>query len=124
MDDELCLDKINCHLPESATRLGSCKHCGAKKWNILGDQESGYVLSEDGGKNCLTRDEKKAKMGKCDDGYTAMTLQFATRDDIKTMESPGARLITAASDGGEYADWGLGGVESRAEGWVAPPRRK
>ena len=50
VEDELCLDKINCHLPESATRLGSCKHCGAKKWNILGDQESGYVLSEDGGK--------------------------------------------------------------------------
>lgn len=98
-DDELCLDKINCAFAESATRLGSCKHCGAKKWNILGDQDSGYVLSEDGGKNCMHRDGTKAKMVKCDDGYTAMTLQFATRDDIKTMESLGARLITAAGDG-------------------------
>lgn len=55
VEDELCLDKVNCAIAESATRLGSCKHCGAKKWNILGDQESGYVLSEDGGKNCVSR---------------------------------------------------------------------
>jgi hypothetical protein len=103
VEDEQCLDKVNCALPESATRLGSCKHCGAKKWNILGDQESGYVLSEDGGKNCMARDGPRAKMGKCETGqaggYTSLTLQFATREDIKTMESPGARLITAASDG-------------------------
>ncbi len=51
----------------------------------------------------LRRDGAKAKMGKCDSGYTSMTLQFATRDDIKTMESLGARLITAAADGDEAA---------------------
>lgn len=38
-------------------------------------------------------------MIKCDGKHTSLTLQFATRDDIKTMESPGARLITAAADG-------------------------
>ena len=26
-------------------------------------------------------------MGKCDDGYTAMTLQFATKDDIKVTNA-------------------------------------
>lgn len=36
---------------------------------------------------------------KCSIGFTSLTLQFATVDDIKTMESPGARLVTAASDG-------------------------
>ena len=68
VEDELCLDKINCHLPESATRLGSCKHCGAKKWNILGDQESGYVLSEDGGKvgAAFRGFEAAISLGECD----------------------------------------------------------
>jgi len=119
VEDELCLDKVNCAIPESATRLGSCKHCGAKKWNILGDQESGYVLSEDGGKNCVSRDGAKAKMGKCDAGYTAMTLQFATRDDVKTMESPGARLVTAAADGDQPTVLELleEGVEVNSRDW-------
>ena len=119
VDDELCLDKINCAFSESATRLGSCKHCGAKKWNILGDQDSGYVLSEDGGKNCMHRDGANAKMVKCDDSYTAMTLQFATRDDIKTMESLGARLITAASDGDKAAVKGYleEGIDVNSQDW-------
>lgn len=40
-DEESCLDRAQCHLDESDTQLGSCNHCGAKKWNILGDAQTG-----------------------------------------------------------------------------------
>lgn len=38
---DLCLDKAQCHLDESDVKLANCNHCGAKKWNILGDAQSG-----------------------------------------------------------------------------------
>lgn len=58
-------------------------------------------------------------MGKCDDGYTAMTLQFATREDIKVMESPGARLITAAADGDKKAvkEHLADGIDVNSQDW-------
>ena len=93
----------NCKGSDSPLRLGSCNHCGAKGWNILGDADTGYVLSEDGGKNCLQRDGEKAKVGSCEDGYALLTLQFTTSEDLEAMSSPGARMITAASDGDERA---------------------
>lgn len=40
--------RLSCHLDESEVGLSNCNHCGAKKWNILGDAETGYVLTEDG----------------------------------------------------------------------------
>jgi hypothetical protein len=40
-DEELCLVKEFCHLDDSAVVLGSCGHCGASKWNILGDAHTG-----------------------------------------------------------------------------------
>jgi hypothetical protein len=40
-DDESCLDRTQCHLEESDVKLANCNHCGAKKWNILGDAQSG-----------------------------------------------------------------------------------
>ena len=43
-DDDECFDKASCHLDDSAVKLANCNHCGAKKWNILGDNDSGYVL--------------------------------------------------------------------------------
>ena len=113
-DDELCLDRKNCNAnaKDSDVRLSACSHCGAKNWNILGDSENGYVLSEGNGKFCLQREQpndkankesinlpKKVKLVPCEKGYTPMQLQFASRDDIKAMSSDGARLITAASDG-------------------------
>lgn len=97
-----CFVRKSCNADKSDIRLASCKHCGATNWNILGDSDTGYVLSEGDGKYCLMREKgsKKAKMVLCEkDGYTALHLQFANRDDIKAMSSVGARLITAASDG-------------------------
>jgi hypothetical protein len=51
-DEGSCLDRASCHLDESEVGLSNCNHCGAKKWNILGDAETGYVLTEDGNKVC------------------------------------------------------------------------
>ena len=36
-----CLDRAQCHLDESDVTFSSCSHCGAKKWNILGDPQTG-----------------------------------------------------------------------------------
>ena len=76
-EDDLnsCLDRAQCHLDESDVQLGSCSHCGARKWNILGEAETGYVLTEDGNKNCLKRVGDKATMIKCDKGYSGISLQ-------------------------------------------------
>lgn len=42
-DDEIdqCLVKSNCHTDVSDMNIASCTHCGAKKWNILGDSDTG-----------------------------------------------------------------------------------
>eukprot|EP00640_Fibrocapsa_japonica_P003963 CAMPEP_0113943834 /NCGR_PEP_ID=MMETSP1339-20121228/28444_1 /TAXON_ID=94617 /ORGANISM="Fibrocapsa japonica" /LENGTH=870 /DNA_ID=CAMNT_0000948801 /DNA_START=93 /DNA_END=2705 /DNA_ORIENTATION=+ /assembly_acc=CAM_ASM_000762 len=110
-DDDLCLQRVHCHAPTSETRVGKCDHCGAKKWNIAGDSERGYVLTEDEGKNCLHRrqlegsDDKKeldtaAEVVHCDEGgFTMLNLQFAVGEDLTALASPEARLITACSDG-------------------------
>lgn len=97
-DLDTCLDKVQCHMDESELKLGSCNHCGAKKWNILGDANSGYVLTEDKNKHCLKRTGDTASMIKCDKGYSSFSLQFVTKDDITAMGSDGARLINAALD--------------------------
>jgi hypothetical protein len=39
-----CLDRTQCHLDESDVAFASCSHCGAKKWNILGDPQTGLML--------------------------------------------------------------------------------
>jgi hypothetical protein len=68
----------NCKADTSELRLASCGHCGAKSWNILGDSDAGYVLSEGEGKHCLLREKgtKKAKVVLCDKGgYTPLQLQ-------------------------------------------------
>lgn len=41
IDLEECLGKTHCHLDESSVRLSNCNHCGAQKWNILGDENEG-----------------------------------------------------------------------------------
>ena len=85
-------------------KLAKCSHCGAKKWNILGDSDTGYVLTEGDGRTCLLRESgtNKAMTAPCDSkdmAYTPLQLQFASAGDIKTMSSEGARMIGAASDG-------------------------
>jgi ankyrin repeat protein len=37
-------------------------------------------------------------MIRCDQGYSGVSLQFASKDDISIMSSEGARLINAATD--------------------------
>mmetsp|Transcript_18676 Transcript_18676/g.60380 ORF Transcript_18676/g.60380 Transcript_18676/m.60380 type:complete len:881 (-) Transcript_18676:1194-3836(-) len=103
-DDDLCLDKASCFLDESALRLGHCKHCGALKWNIVGDSDQGYALTEDNGKYCLKRVGNKAKTSLCErKEHVALNLQFAQRDEIRAMESVAARFVAAASEGDEKA---------------------
>jgi len=107
--DGTCLSKKSCVEKDSGkvsqdAKLAKCTHCGAKKWNIHGDADTGYVLTEDEGKNCLVRQKGTAKalIAPCDSTdhpYTPLQLQFASASDISAMSSPGARLIGAASDG-------------------------
>ena len=105
-DDGLCLSKKSCQ-PADATKitpakLAKCSHCGAQEWNILGDAETGYVVTT-AHDVCLVRgDNNQALTAPCDNTeipYTPLQLQFASAADIKTMSSPGARMIGAASDG-------------------------
>lgn len=105
-------------------KLAKCSHCGAKNWNILGDAETGYVLTEGDGKTCLHREKggNKAMTTSCkseDTPYTPLQLQFASAADIKTMSSPGARMIGAASDGDKKAIQALlkEGVDVNVRDW-------
>jgi serine/threonine-protein phosphatase 6 regulatory ankyrin repeat subunit B len=102
--DGMCLAKKDCKDTHKIqeTRLAKCSHCGAKEWNILGDAETGFVVTANDGKTCLMRDGVKAKTGPCDDPehpYVPLQLQFASASDIVAMSSLAARLIGAASDG-------------------------
>jgi ankyrin repeat protein len=86
------------------TKLAKCSHCGAQGWNIMGDVETGFALSTNGGKTCMLRDLETGKVmtAPCDDTehrYTPLHLQFASNADIETLGSDGARMIGAASDG-------------------------
>ena len=86
-------------------KLAKCSHCGAKQWNIVGDADTGYMLTEgENNKHCLVREKGStaAMVAPCDstDPYPlALQLQFASAADITAMQSPGARMIGAASDG-------------------------
>ena len=109
-DDGVCISKPSCNEKDASkiqdVKLAKCAHCGAKNWNILGDADTGYVLTQGEGdsKLCLVREKgsKKAKIAPCDSEevvYTPLQLQFASAADITAMASPGARFIGAASDG-------------------------
>lgn len=105
-------------------KLAKCSHCGAKNWNIVGDAETGYVLTESDGKTCLVREAgtKKAMTAPCDSTeipYVPLQLQFASATDIQTMSSDGARLIGAASDGDKKAIQALlkEGVDINVRDW-------
>lgn len=91
LDDESCLDRVQCHLDESEVQLSNCNHCGAKKWNILGDastgrfnssslgqyltMHAGYVLTEDNNKNCLLRRQGAVGMVLCSKGFSTLNLK-------------------------------------------------
>lgn len=109
-DDGTCLGMKSCGEKDAGkvmdAKLVRCSHQCAKSWNILGDAETGYVLTHGDGdaKLCLVRNrsDNKAIVAPCDSKdhpYTALNLQFASSNDIKTMGSPIARFIGAAADG-------------------------
>jgi ankyrin repeat protein len=127
-EDGMCISKKSCKEADAAkpmeAKLAKCSHCGAKNWNILGDNDSGYVLTEGDGKICLVREAgtTKAMTAVCDSAdlpYTPLQLQFASAGDIKTMSSEGARLIGAASDGDKKAIQALlkEGVDVNVRDW-------
>jgi ankyrin repeat protein len=112
--DGTCLSKKSCDKVDKKdaavdavdVKLAKCTHCGAKAWNIHGDSNTGYVLTESssGIQQCLIRPKgsKRVQLAPCDSAdhpYTPLQLQFASAADIEAMSSPGARLIGAASDG-------------------------
>ncbi|VEU37348.1 unnamed protein product [Pseudo-nitzschia multistriata] len=111
-EDGTCLALKSCKEVDAGkkmeAKLAKCSHCGAKRWNIVGDSSTGYVLTEGDGKTCLLREPgtDKAMTAPCDSTdspYVPLQLQFASASDIKTMSSDGARLIGAASDGDKKA---------------------
>lgn len=126
LEDGECLAKKDCKADVQKvdqTRLTKCSHCGSKHWNILGDGETGYVLTEgEEGATCLKREGNKAITGPCDNvdaPYVALQLQFASASDIQAMSSPSARLIGAASDGDKKAIQSLlkEGTDVNARDW-------
>ena len=89
IDTDDCLGKHYCHLDISDIRLSDCNHCGAKKWNVLGDDEEGsyelnfidhelfispaiqgYYITQDRQRFCLSRNGSKAFMHSCNDEPT------------------------------------------------------
>jgi ankyrin repeat protein len=113
-----CADATNIDKIESL-KLAKCSHCGAKEWNILGDADTGYVLTAGGGGSrkdddddkkkkrptCVFRHEQQAQTAPCDSEdvkYTPLQLRFAGEADLIAMSSPGARLVGAAADGDIY----------------------
>jgi ankyrin repeat protein len=103
-------------------KLTKCTHCGAKNWNILGDADTGYVLTEGDGATCLVRQGTKAMTAPCDSEdvrYAPLQLQFASASDLAAMSSPGARLIGAASDGDKKTIQALlkDGVDVNTRDW-------
>ena len=107
-DDGICIAKKSCKDSDQSktmdAKLTKCSHCGAKDWNILGDAESGYILSQNDSTTCLVREKnsRKALTAPCnsqDTPFSPLQLQFASPSDIEAMSQPGARLVGAANDG-------------------------
>ena len=65
-DDDLCMARSQCDFDSNDPNvnipvvLAPCTHCGAKDWNIVGDANSGYVVTntKDGKQLCLGRESK------------------------------------------------------------------
>ena len=69
--DAACLDRAACDGAESSVRLGHCRHCGATRWNIVGDAERGYTLTEGAnGAACVRRVDDAAVLEPCDRKHT------------------------------------------------------
>ena len=78
-----------CNEVNSTVTSGSCRSCGAKDWNIVGDTDMGSVITQSNNKYCIKRDGKQAVIDFCDNGYTTFKIEFITKDDILKMNSDG-----------------------------------
>ena len=104
-EDNICLSRTECRTPKGVgdesveLTVKSCSHCGASKWDVLGDATQGYVITQDG-INCLSRAaDNSSYMSHCDDGSANyFNLHFITSGEIKTMDSEGAKMIQAAEE--------------------------
>lgn len=72
--ESYCLSKEVCDQDNSTVGVFPCDYCAKHKWNVLGDAQTGYVLTEDN-INCLKRENSSVLMTKCDQGYSSLTLQ-------------------------------------------------
>jgi ankyrin repeat protein len=116
-EDDICLSKMECHLDESSIDITDCGHCGTKKWNILGDSTTGFVLTQDKNKFCIKRSDEpgtgstgksstgekdkeknKAEIIKCDKGYSSFNLVLVTKEDLTVMGSDNSKFINAVLD--------------------------
>jgi ankyrin repeat protein len=117
--DGLCMAKKTCTDTTKMEQLkvSKCSYCGAKQWNILGDADTGYVLTtsigddNDNDENksdtsagtlpstCIVRKDDMVMTAPCESSevpYTPLQLRFATRADLVSMGSVIARFIAAA----------------------------
>lgn len=91
--------------------IGMCNECGSNSgtWDIMGDALSGYVLVQNG-VNCLKREGSRANqtvLVHCNVGYSSFSLHFIQPPEIVTMDSLGAKMISAAEKNamGEVVDF-------------------
>lgn len=106
--NKMCVAKPSCAEKDAFkvqdVKIAPCTHCGAKSWNILGDSDTGYVLTEAGVnattttsttkpvKLCLVREKqsRKAKLAPCDSQdivYTPLQLQVRQIEVITHMST-------------------------------------
>ena len=108
-DDDRCLGRASCDLPRSALRVAACRHCGARRWNVLGDAEAGYVLTTrgpaaDAPEHCVVREGRAAAAAARnatggEERCALLDLRFASAADLAAMGGDGARLGAAAAAG-------------------------
>jgi Ankyrin repeats (3 copies) len=101
---DMCLDKAQCDSDSSALTIGSCSKTCARAWNILGDDTSGYVLT-DGEKSerCLKREGDAASIVPCADSNLTLTFTLVKAADITAMGRPAAQFSAAAAAGDQAA---------------------
>ena len=92
---DACLSTSVCNEVNSTVTSGSCRSCGAKEWNIVGDTEIGSVITQSNNKYCIRRDGKQAVIDSCDTGYTTFKIEFITKDNILKMNSDGTILSSS-----------------------------
>lgn len=87
---DTCLSTSVCNTINSTVASGSCRSCGAKDWNIVGDTELGSVITQSNNKYCIKRVGKQAIIDLCDNnGYATFKIEFITKDNILKMNSDG-----------------------------------